>query len=214
MKRLRLAILLLLIPLCCVAFAALTKTTSIVEVDAWQSISAATLVVGNAGDISDSYTTIIYLEIPFTSGNANDGVGVSIEVSYSDDNWTLLTPMFTTPDAASGPSDTIDGAVSAGGTTLDLADGTAFVTPGQKFFIDDGGNSESVRIKSVTAGEITLCHDFLFSHAHLTPVWPIVYERVIPIPAAFAYVRVIINNTDANADIHYTTRISKVTSLN
>ncbi len=215
MKRIRLAILFLLIPLCCVAFAALVKTTSIVELDAWTEVLAGDLGVGLAGNVSDSYETILYLEIAFTSGNANDGVEVSIEVSYGDDNWTLLTPVFTTFDAASGPSDTIvDGGVTAGDTVCELDDGTfLFDDPGHKWFVDDGSNSETVRTKSAIGTAITLCHDFQFNHANATPVWHTVYERVIPIPAAFAFVRVIINNVDANANIHYTTRISKVTGL-
>ncbi|HEB28404.1 MAG TPA: hypothetical protein ENI05_11625 [Porticoccus sp.] len=216
MKRLKLAILLLLIPLCCVAFAALTKTTSIVELDPWQAVAAATLDVGNAGDISGSYDTILYLEIAYTDTDAQDGVEVSIEVSYGDDDWTLLAKPFTTP-IGQADTTTLDGVEVAGQTVISVIDGSNIGSPGQKWFIEDNsGNpeeSESVRTKSAAANDITICHDLIRSHADLDPVWSIVHEYILPIPASFAYVRVLINNTDANARIHYTTRLSKVTGL-
>ena len=212
MKRIRIAILLLLIPLCCVAFAALTKTTSIVELDAWKIIDAGLLDVGNAGDISGSYDTILYLEIAYTDIDGQDGVEVSIEVSYGDDDWTLLTTFTTLILAGGAETTTLNGAVTAGDTVITLTDASGFDVNGQKWFIEDGtvANSESVRTKSEAGGTVTLCHDMLRNHDNSETVWEFVHEYIIPIPAAFAFVRVIINNVDANADIHYTTRISKV----
>ncbi len=216
MKRLRLAILFLLIPICCVAFAALTKTTSIIELDAWQQVDAGDLGVGNAGNISDSYETLVYLVIAYTGAAAQDGVKVGFEVSYGDDDWTLLTRPFTTPAGAIQDTEDTDGGVTAGDTTITLSDASDFGTPGQKIFIQDStpANSESVRIKSEAADVVTLCHDLLRNHADATSVWEFVHDYTIPIPAGFAFVRVLINNVDANADIFFTTRISKVTSLN
>ncbi len=210
MKRIRLAILILLIPLCCIAFAALTKTTSIGDID-WIVVLAGDYSVDSPIDISGSYDTILYLEIAYTDNDSQDGVDVQIGVSYGDDNWVLLTE-FTTP-SGDGNGAILDGAVNAGGTTVTLDGATNFVTPGQKFFIDDDDESESVRIKSEADDTITLCHDLKDNHAHTTPAWAEVYEIVIPIPAAFAYVRVLIFNVDANADIHYLTWSSKVTAL-
>ena len=216
MKRIRLAILFLLILLCSVAFAALVKTTSIVELDPWEYIAAGTLDVGAAGDISGSYETILYLEIAYTDADAQDGVDVSIEVSYGDDDWTLLTKPFTTPAGAAQNTTTLDGNVTAGDTVISLIDASGMQTPGQKWFIYGSAfqyQSESVRIKSANVNDVTLCHDVIRSHTTGQTVWEIVHEYVISIPAGFAYVRVLINNTDANADIYYTTRISKVTGL-
>ncbi len=212
MKRIQIAILILLIPLCCVAFAALTKTTSIDELDAWQEVLAGVLDVGNAGNISSSYDNILYLELAYADNDTQDGVGISIEVSYGDDDWTLLTKPFSTP-AAVGDGSTIDGVHNAGDTLLSLVNAAAVNTPADKFFIEDGASSESVRTKSEVGDDVTLCHDLQFGHANSTLIWADVYERIIPIPAGFAYVRVLINNTDANADIYYTTRLSKVTGL-
>lgn len=214
MKCLKLAILLLLIPLCCVAFAALAKTTAIVELDPWQLVVGATLDVGAAGDISDSYDTLLYLEIAYADAQTQDGVDVSIEVSYGDDNWTLLTKPFTTPLRATETS-TLDGAVFNTDVNILLIDGSKFDKNGQKWFIEDStpADSESVRTKDSTVHDISICKDLLRGHDTGTSVWDVVYEYIIPIPAGFAYVRVLINNTDADADIYYTTRISKVTSL-
>ncbi len=215
MKRLRLAILLLLIPLCCIAFAALTKTTSIVELDPWESVDAGTLDVGAAGNISDSYSTLLVVEIAYADTDAQDGVHVIIETSYDDDDWTFLTEFMTQGEATQDVV-TVNGAVTAGDTTVTVSDIGDYQVEGRKFFIANStpeSASESMRHKSNAAAVVTLCQDLMRNHANLAEVYAFVKERVIPIPAAFAYVRVIINNTDANADIYYTTRLLKVTGL-
>lgn len=217
MKQIRIAILLLLIPLCCVAFAALSKTSTIVELDAWQGVSSASLVVGTAGDISGSYETIIYLEIAYTEdAKAQSGVEVIIEVSYGDDNWTLITGTpFTTPSATAPTATTLDGAVTAGETSIELVSAAGVNTNGQKWFIldDTAANSESVRTSSVNTNTVTICHDAIRNHDTGLVVFLTVHEYVLSIPTAFAFVRVLINNTDGDAQVHFTTRLSKVTSL-
>ena len=215
MKRIALSILFLLILCVSVAFAALTKTTSIVELDPWQAVAAATLDVGNAGDISGRYSTILYLEIAYADNTAQDGVEVSVEVSYGDDDWVLLTPAFTTP-ADTPATDTINDATSdAGDTTVILTGGADdFDLIARKWFIKEGtaANSESVRTKSGT-GTITICQDLIRGHTNGASVYDYVFEQVFLIPTSFAYVRVLINNVDAAAPIYYTTRLSKVTGL-
>ncbi len=215
MKRIAIAILLLLIPLCCVAFAALSKTTSIIELDAWTNVTTAEMVAGVAGDISDSYETILYLEIAYSDADAQDGVGVSIEVSYGDDDWTLLSAPFITPTGAAQNTATLDGEASATDTIVDVSSATGLNTAAQKWFIEDAAEStsESVRTVSVATNAITIAQDLMRTHATGRPVWEIVHEYIFPIPASFAFVRVLINNTDANADIFFTTRLSKVTGL-
>lgn len=214
MKQIRIAILLLLIPLCCVAFAALTKTTTIIELDAWIRVEAGGLDVGNAGDIHLSYNTILYLEIAYADADAQDGVEVSIEVSYGDDDWVLLTRPFNTPTLGTREPVTLVEAVIAGDISFDVSDSSELV-PGIKWFIEDASEqlSESVRSKSEAANTVTLCHDILRNHNNGSSVWDTSYEYTFTIPAAFAYVRVLINNVDANADIFFTTRLSKVTGL-
>ncbi len=215
MKRFRLAILLLLIPLCCVAFAALSKTSTIEEseVDPWQKVLAGTLAVGNVGDISNSYRAIVYLVIAYADTDTQDGVRVKIEGSYGDDTWILLKD-FTTP---SGTSETtiLDGAVFDADVIIQLIDGSKFDTNGRKWFIEDStpGNSESVRTRTSNVNEISICKDLLRGHDSGSSVWDEVHEFIIPIPASFAAFRITIHDIDANADIYFTTRMSKVKEL-
>lgn len=218
MKRIKLAILFLLVLVWSVAYAALVKTTSIVELDAWQEVTAGTKTVGAAGNILGSYAIIMYLEIAYSdSGAANqNGVEVSIEVSYGDDDWTLLTTSFSTPASSSTLHILTDAEATAGTSIVNAGGNAGFHVPGFKWFIDDGANSESVRTKSGDFGfsdDIQLTHDLLYTHITETTITGPVYEYVFPIPVAFAYVRVLINNIDADAEIHFTTRLSKVTAL-
>ncbi len=198
-----------------VALAALAKTTSIAELDAWQKVAAGTLDVGAAGDIHLSYDTILYLEIAYADTDDQEGVVVIVEVSYGDDDWTLLTKPFITP-AALTDDDDLDGQVFSDGETITLSDITAFGNLGAKLFIENAGapgSSESVRVQSVAGNVITLCQDLLRNHADAVFVYDEVYEYIFSIPASFAYVRVLINVTDVDSDIYYTTRLSKVTGL-
>lgn len=215
-----------LLTFCCIllvviphtAQAALTKTTSFDTIDAWQSLAVATLVVGNAEDISGSYATIVYIEVALTHANAQAGVDVELEISYADDDWmpfwgpakgTAETPATTTLN---------DAAANAGDPSITLTDATTgdFDVPGRRWFIVDGtvGNSESVRTTVNATHTVTLCQDLLRSHANSLNVWDRVDAWSIAIPFAASYVRVIINNTDADATVHWRSYCSKVTALN
>ena len=198
--------------------AALTMTTSIDEVDSWQAVAAGTLVTGNADSISDSYKTILYIEVALTSTNAQAGCDVIIEVSYADDNWMKLVEFGGTAETPA-VTDVNDATSTAGDAYLILTDSATgdFDVPGRKWFVLDGtvGNSESVRTQSnANPDTVTLCQDTLRNHVDTTPVWDRVDEWVISIPFGVAYVRTLINNTDADAGVHFTTRISKATVLN
>ncbi len=221
MKRIILGLALLLILLIQPLPGAITKTTTVTVIDDWQALSAGTLAVGNAVDenaenISNSYQTKLYLEIAYTDAQAQAGVDVLVEISYADDNWVLLTRFTTTGDT---PATTTinDGAVTAGDTTITLTDATTgdFDVPARKWFIVDGtvANSESVKTVVNAVHTVTLAQDLLRSHSNGLNVWDFVFEKVISIPMAAAQVRVLINNVDADADIHWTTRVSKVTGI-
>ena len=195
---------------------ALTKTTSIDTIDAWQAVTAGTLTVGNADVISDSYNSILYLEIAIIEAVAHDGAEAIIEVSYADDEWVKLTEVKGTAET---PATTTinDAAVSATDTTITLTDATTgdFDVVGRKWFIKDGtiANSESVRTKSNSTHTVTLCQDLIRAHADGLSVYDRVDEWVIQLPFAASQVRVLVNNVDADSDIAFTTRISKVTAL-
>lgn len=197
--------------------AALTVTTSIDEIDAWQAVTEGTLVTGTADSVSDSYRTILYIEVALTDTDAQAGCTVIIEVSYADDNWMKLVEFQGTAETPAA-SDVNDASSTAGDAYLILTDSATgdFDVPGRKWFVLDGtvGNSESVRTQSnANPDTVTLCQDTLRNHAEEVVVWDRVDDWVVSIPFGVAYVRTLINNTDADAQVHFTTRISKVTGL-
>lgn len=209
-------ILLLVIPPM-VAEAALTKTTSINEIDAWQAVAAGTLVVGTAEDISTSYETILYIEVALTDTDAQAGCTVIVEVSYGDDNWMELISFTGTAETPTA-TDVNDATSEAGDAYIILTDMETgdFDVIGRRWFVLDGtvGNSESVRTASTGASDtVTLCQDTLRNHADTTVVWDRVDQWIVNIPSAASWVRTLINNTDVDADIHYTTRNSEMTAL-
>ncbi len=195
---------------------ALTKTTSIDEVDAWQAVVAGAMGEGVAKSISDSYETLLYLEIALIEAVATDGVEAIIEISYGDDNWMQLT---TVKGTAETPATTTvnDAAADAGDSTITLTDATTgdFDVVGRKWFLKDGtiGNSESVRTKSISSHTVTLCQDLLRSHANGISAYDRVDEWCIAIPFGASYVRTLVNNVDADCDCAFTTRVSKVTAM-
>jgi hypothetical protein len=195
---------------------ALTKTTSIVEIDAWQAVAAGTLGEGAVHDISAAYEALLYLEIALIEAVASDGCEAIIEVSYGDDNWMALTSVKGTAET---PATTTinDADVGAGESSLTLTDATTgdFDIVGRKWFIKDGtiGNSESVRTKSIATHTVTLCQDLLRAHANGLSVYDRCDEWCIALPPAASQVRVLINNVDADCDVAFTTRISKITAL-
>ena len=210
-------ILLTSLLLCTSTQAALTMTTAIDEIDAWQAVAAATLGEGAAKSISDSYATTLYIEVALTDADAQAGCDVIVEVSYADDNWMQLTTFKGTAETPA-TSDVNDATSTAGDAYLILTDSATgdFDVPGRKWFVLDGtvGNSESVRTKSNAAPDtVTLCQDTLRNHVDTTAVWDRVDEWVVEVPMGASYVRVLINNTDADAGVHFTSRCSKVTAL-
>ena len=193
----------------------ITKTTTIDTIDEWQSVAVSTLVVGNAENISNSYQTKVYLEIPYSHDNDQSGVDVIVEISYADDNWVELT-RFTTPQDNPATT-TLDGQANATEDTISLVDaGTGdFDVPARKWFIVDGtvANSESVKTEVEADDDVDIAQDLIRTHATGLNVYDFVFEKIISIPMPAAYVRVLINNTDADATIHFTTRVSKVTGI-
>jgi hypothetical protein len=194
-----------------------TKTTTIDEIDAWQAVTAATLVVGNAEDVSGSYESMLYIEVAMIEAVAQSGAEVNVEVSYADDDWTSLVKFVGTAETPA-TTQIADNPAPAGATEILLDDSSTgdFNVIGRKWFIKDGtiGNSESVRTQSDdAANEVTLCQDTLREHAVDTDCYDRVDEWVIKLPLSVSQVRVLYNNIDADSDIAVTSRISKVTVL-
>lgn len=197
-------------------WAAPTKTTSIEVIDNWQIVSAGTMVVGNVFDVSGSYESAIYLEVALTDTDAQEGVTVIIEVSYADDDWVVLTSFKGTAET---PATTTinDATADAGDTTIILTDATTgdFDVPSRKWFIVDGtvANSESVKTVVNATQTVTLAQDLIRNHANSLNVWDRVDDWFISLPNQPSFARILINNTDSNADVHFTTRGSRTTAL-
>jgi hypothetical protein len=197
---------------------ALTKSTTIQSVDAWQTLSAATIVDGTAKDVSSSYYTLAYLEIALIEATATDGCEGWIEVSYGDDDWIKLSGSDFKGTAETAGTTTInDASVSAGDTTITLTDATTadFDVKGRKWFIKDGtiANSESVVTKSVSTNTVTVLQDLMRSHADSLNVYDRVDEWTFVIPFGCAYYRFVINNVDADCDVAWRSFVSLVTSM-
>lgn len=210
---LSLVILLAVLPVA--VYAALSKSSAINVIDEWQEVAPGTLVVGNAEDVSGSYQEILFVEIAHDS-NAQSGVDVIIEISYADDQWVELISFKGTAETAAATT-LNDGAATAGDTTITLTDATTgdFDVPSRKWFIQDGtvANSEAVRTVSNSTHTVILCQDLLRNHADGIIVTDRVDEWPIWIPMAASYVRTLINNTDADASLHFTTRDMRVDGL-
>lgn len=195
---------------------ALTKTTAVDTVDAWQAVTAGTLVVGADKSISDSYETILYIQVALVEAVAQSGCTVIVEISYTGNDWVKLTEF--TGTAETPATTTINDAdVGAGETSLTLTDATTgdFDVPGRLWYIKDGtiANSEAVRTKVNAVHTVTLCDALLRAHADSLNVYDRCDEWAIEIPFAAAYVRTLINNTDSDSDVDFTTRVSKVTAI-
>ena len=198
--------------------AALTKTTAFDTIDAWQSLAVASMAVGNAEDISASYETIVYIEVALTNANAQAGVNVEIEISYADDDWrNFWGPVVGTAETPGADDLDEGGGAAPADPTITLTDATTddFDVIGRRWFIIHGtvANSESVRTASIAGNVVTLTQDLMRAHVDAQIVWDRVDEWSVRIPMAASYVRVIINNTDADATIHWRSYCSKVTAL-
>jgi len=198
--------------------AALTKTTSFDTIDAWQALAPATMAVGNAEDISSSYFTLVYIEVALTDADPQAGCDVEIEISYADDDWrNFWGPVKGTAETPGADDLDEAGGASAGDPTITLTDATTddFDVIGRRWFIIHGtvANSESVRTASISGNTITLTQDLMRAHVDAQVVWDRVDEWVVAIPLGASYVRVIINNTDADAGVHWRSYCSKVTAL-
>lgn len=196
---------------------ALTKTTSINELDAWQPVATQTLVVGNVGDISDSYDSLLYVESTVDSDADPMNVELIIEVSYTDDNWVKFVTLRGTSEEV-GVTTINDADVNAGESVLTLTDANTkdFDIIGRKWFIEEPGtpaNSESVRTKSVAGNAVTLCQDLLRDHTDGVAASDRVDEWVIELPVDASKVRVLARNITGTVNMYFTTRLSKVTAL-
>ena len=198
--------------------AALTKSTAFDGIDAWQALGTAAMAVGNSEDVSLSYDTVVFIELAYTGAAANEGVTVYVEISSGTaDDWTPLWTAKST--AATAGLDDLDeaGNTLAGDTTITTTAGAtdAFDVVGRTWFIVDTtvGESEVLRTKSWDTQTATLAQDAKYAHSDAEVISDTVFQWAVHIPVAAAYVRVLVNNTDADSAIHWRSHCSKVTSI-
>lgn len=197
--------------------AALTKTTTITTVDAWQAVVAGTMVVGTPYDLSASYgEAVLYVEVAPKEATATDGAEARVYVSYGSENYVLLTTMKATAET---PATTTvnDETAALGDTTITLTDATTgdFDVVARRWFILDGtiANSESVVTVVNSTHTVTLMSGLTKAHANGVNVYDRADAWAVKIPFGVSRVLVTCNNVDADCDCAFTSRISKVTRL-
>jgi hypothetical protein len=195
---------------------ALTKTTALDVVDQWQRVLAGVLKVGSTEDVSGDYESLLYIEAVPIEAVEQDGMEITVEVSYADDNWTFLTKIVTSKIINDG--DTLDGAHSAFDDILLLTAGAAdILILGALWFIRQADpnidESEVVRTELVNGVIVTIANGLINDHPDLTELWENAENWVVKLPRSASAVRVLYNNVDANCIMAVTTRISKVTAL-
>ena len=192
------------------------KSSAVDVVDAWQTVTAATAVVGSVGDLSDAYgDSILYVEVAQIEAVAHaGGSGPVVQVSYTDDDWVDYWTLSLTADTAA--TTTTVGAVTDANTVVDLTDASTgdFDVVARKWFIKDGtiANSETVYTVSETGNAVTLASGCIRSHASGVSVYDRVDDFAVSIPEGVTKVRMLWNNTDADCDIAVTCRLNKVTA--
>ena len=194
---------------------ALTKTSAIDVIDAWQSVAYGVQLTGITKNVADSYESMLQIEASPITAQASE-LEITVEVSYDDANWVAL-PTFSHVNTGSNYQTTLDGSVSAAGTALVLTASTYHSDVGQKLLVFDGvtaANSETV-IVATDAGSntVTLCDPLLRDHATATVVSSVVDQWNYVVPTSASKVRVRYNNVDANCNMAVTSRILKVTGL-
>ncbi len=196
--------------------AAIIVTTAFDTIDAWQALAAGTLAVGNAEDVTD-YGKIVCIEVALTDTDAQAGVNVIVEGSYADDDWMTIVEFVGTAETPA-TTDVNDASSTAGDAYMILVDSATgdFDVPGRKWFVVDGtvANSESFRTQSNTDPDtVTLCQDTMRNHANSLACWDRVDDWIVRIPKEFAYVRILVNNTDADAGVHWRSFVVKASEL-
>jgi len=199
-------------------YAALTKTATETVGDAWQAVTAATLVVGDAVDVSASYSSVLCVELGYIEAGDTSGATFIVEISYDTENWMELTSWVSVVDASVALDKINDASSTAGDTTVVLDDGATdeFDVVGRVWFLYDPNtiaNSELVRTKSVSTNTITLCDPTTHNH----PDNMIVYDRgetkLVALPMATRQVRVLCYNSDADIDCAFQYSVLKVTAI-
>lgn len=150
---------------------AYTKTAG-TSLLAWQDIATANVVVGSAADVATKLAATIFALVgrnpaagAFTAGWPNVRVEASAKAS-GNDAWVPLI-QWQPAVGASLANTTLNGAVSAGATTVTVTSASN-IAAGDVLFLGDSSTSnyELVRVKSVSGTTVTLEEACTYNHAN------------------------------------------------
>jgi hypothetical protein len=197
-------------------------TTTPTAVDEWAEVGQNSVREGATTTISDSYQTILYIDVAITSAPAHTGTKIWVQVSANtsgDEDWYTFVEFI-------GPAGTVDlenlgGAEAAGQTQLEVADTTGLYDEDETrwIFIEDTGtvaDSEMcVLVEHDTNVSVTVLDGLTNAKDAADVLTDIARNYVINVPFGYVRVRVIYDNTyDADgATVHTKCRISEVTAL-
>ena len=214
----RLIILLCVLALSLPAFGALTKSTALDELNAWEALAATVMDKTDPCDISGSYATVVGVDVALTVAGAQDGVKITIEVSSAAaDDWIPYQEVTVLAGVTPTIGDINDTPLTTE-TSVTLTDSTAgkYDQVGQVWFIVDTTVAQSEIVRTLTdntADDVEIAQDLKYTHEDTEVTTDEVYQGKFAIPMCYAYVRVLVHNTDAASGCHWRATIAKVTAL-
>lgn len=195
-----------------------TKTAD-VSLSAWADIATANVTVGSAVDVSTRFAAGILVQIgrrsnsAFTAGWPNIRIEASAK-SSGNDAWV---PIWTyQPQVGSSiASTTLNGAVSAGATSIVVAAATN-IAAGDILFLkgDTDAQNELVRVKSVSGSTVTLEEACTYAHASGNAVTDQA-ESVFPVLGLSAYsrIRAVVDNAGSGQTCAVQVLMTRLDSL-
>lgn len=198
--------------------AALTKSS--VNTTDWTAV--AQNAVGESGtiDISDSFSTVLYIEYSLTSATAHTGTKFEVQVSRAtsgDEDWVVLTSF--TSKTGTPNTEAFGASESAAATVLEVANTTGYVADETiQIYAKDNSIAASelmLLVSHVTDTSVTVQDGITNAHDTSDAMWNIADSTVVELPFAANRVRVIVDNTfdSDGATIDYRLSVTEVTAV-
>jgi hypothetical protein len=183
-----------------------TKTIGAVA-HAWQDIASAAQVISSVIDVSSKWAIAFAVFLGRATGSAFTAgwPNVRLEASGKSSGNDAWIPLLTLQPAvgASIVNTTLNGAVSAGASTITVTSGTN-IAAGDLLFLGDSSTSnyELVRVKSISGTTVTLEEPCTYAHANAALVTDQA-EAYFPTldVSAYSRVRVIVDNVNSGQGI-------------
>ena len=199
--------------------AATTKART--AVDVWAEVAQNAVREGTTTDISDSYSTIVYIQWALTSATAHTGTKIDVQISSNtsgNDDWVTFWSSIVGIGTADPES--LGGAESGGATLIEVASTVGLYDDDETrwIFIEDNvvATSELVYLVShVGNTSITIQDGLANAHDASDILYDIAGTLTVELPLAAQRVRVMYDNTydSDGATCHTHSDIVKVTGL-